>query len=524
MPEIMGSGAALLDFDRDGDLDVYLVNGGPTASLSLNSGGANHLFRQNDDGQFERVTQAIGGGDEHFGMGVAVADVNNDGFPDLYITNYGPDQLYLNDKGNRFVNVTAEAGISNDRWSISAAFADINRDGWLDLYVANYIDYDASRACPTADGLPDYCNPLQFPGTTDLMLVNTGTIVEREGLRIPEFRDMSLESRIASAKGAGLGVALIDANQDGWIDWYVANDMTANFLWINQQNGTFVDQAVVSGVAFDGIGNGQASMGIVIADIDDNQLEDIFVTHLNGETNTLYLQTKSSLFDVATHPFGLGRSSFAETGFGVAALDFENDGDLDFAIVNGKVTLSTDTAPRTEVSSGLEAYAQRNHLYLRQTQNRFITLDDPGFRSSRLTTRGLAAGDIDDDGDVDMLLNNANAAAELWLNDAATAGHWIEINATLPQFGNRDATGAMVTVIAGDVRWTRRLTSSGSYASAHAERLSFGVGTVDHIDAVQIEWPDGTFERFDAADHGITVNQRCKLKQGTGTSMDGHPL
>jgi enediyne biosynthesis protein E4 len=212
MPEIMGSGAALLDFDLDGDLDVYLANGGPTASLSLNSGGANQLFRQSDDGQFENVTQTVGGGDEHFGMGVAAADVNNDGYPDLYITNYGPDQLYLNDKGNRFVNVTADAGISNDRWSVSAAFADINRDGWLDLYVANYVDYDASHECPTADGLPDYCNPLQFPGTTDLMLVNTGTTIERDGLRIPTFRDMSLESGIASAKGAGLGVALIDAN------------------------------------------------------------------------------------------------------------------------------------------------------------------------------------------------------------------------------------------------------------------------------------------------------------------------
>jgi len=227
------------------------------------------------------------------------------------------------------------------------------------------------------------------------------------------------------------------------MDWYVANDMTANVLWINQQNGTFVDQAVVSGVAFDGIGNGQASMGIVVADIDDNQLEDIFVTHLNGETNTLYLQTESSLFEVATHPFGLGRSSFAETGFGVVALDFENDGDLDFAIVNGKVTLSTDTEPRTAVSSGLEAYAQRNHLYLRQTQDKFVTVDDSGFSSRRLTTRGLAAGDIDSDGDVDLLLNNANAAAELWINDAATTGHWIELKATLPQFGNRDATGAL---------------------------------------------------------------------------------
>ena len=522
MPEIMGSGAALLDFDRDGDLDVYLVNGGPTASRAQNSAGANQLFRQDDAGQFENVTEAIGGGDEHFGMGVAVADVNNDGFPDLYITNYGPDQLYLNDKGTRLVNVTADAGISNDRWSVSSAFADIDRDGWLDLYVANYVDYDPSRACPTADGLPDYCNPLLFPGTTDLLLVNTGTFVERDGLRIPKFRDTSLESGIASVKGAGLGVALIDANQDGWIDWYVANDMTANFLWINQQNGTFVDQAIVSGVAFDGIGNGQASMGIVVADIDENQLEDVFVTHLNGETNTLYLQTESSLFEVATHPFGLGRSSFPETGFGVAALDFENDGDMDFAIVNGKVTLSTDTEPRTEVASGLDAYAQRNHLYLRQAKDKFVTVDDPGFSSSRLTTRGLAAGDIDNDGDVDLLLNNADAPAELWFNDAAKAGHWIELQATLPAFANRDATGALVTVVAGNIRWTRRLTSSGSYASAHAERLSFGLGDVEKIDAVQIEWPDGELERYNAADHGITVNQRFELKQGTSTRIDGN--
>ena len=238
MPEIMGAGVALFDFDLDGDLDIYLVNGGPKATVATDSSSANQLFRQGEDGTFENVTATVGAGDEHFGMGAAVADVNNDGFPDLYVTNYGPDQLYLNDAGTRFVNVTKTAGLRNDRWSVSAAFADINRDGWLDLYVANYVDFDPSMVCPMADGLPDYCNPQIFRGTTDLMYSNSGRFAEQDGLKVPVFEDISLTSGIAQGKGAGLGIVPLDANGDGWLDWYTANDMTSNFLWINQQDNT----------------------------------------------------------------------------------------------------------------------------------------------------------------------------------------------------------------------------------------------------------------------------------------------
>ena len=515
MPEIMGAGVALLDFDRDGDLDIYFVNGGPTVSVETNPKGANQLFQQNVDGTFENVTAAMGAGDEHFGMGVAVADVNNDGFPDLYLTNYGEDQLYLNDAGKRFVNVTQEAGLKNQRWSVSAAFADINRDGWLDLYVANYVDFDPSKSCPSADGLPDYCNPQVFPGTTDLMLLHSGELTEMDGLKIPMFEDVSASSGIGSAKGAGLGIAPIDANKDGWIDWYTANDMTPNFLWINQQDNTFIDEAVVSGVALDGIGNGQASMGIVIADLNGDLSEDIFLSHLTGETNTLYLELQPGVFEVASHSAGLGRSSFADTGFGTVGFDMENDGDLDLAVVNGKVTLSTEAGVRA-ASSTLAIYAQPNKLFEQQSKGRFVSVSDPGFCSDSFTSRGMTAGDIDADGDIDLLVNNSDASAEVWINEAASTGHWIDVRPCLPKAGGRPAVGALVTVRSGTKQWMRRLTSSGSYASALPETLHVGLGSVLQIDSIDVQWPDGSTEAFLAAEHQLAIDKRIELQQGDG--------
>lgn len=321
LPEVMGSGAALFDYDHDGDLDVYLVNAGSAPAA------ANRLFRQRQDGTFVDATEESALGDDGYGMGAALGDIDNDGDIDVLVTNYGANQLYRNNGDGTFSNISSIVGIEGSRWSTSAAFCDIDADGLLDLYVANYVTNEPPFACASGTGKPDYCGPNAYRGVSDRLYRNDGGT----------FADISAASGIAQTAHNGLGVVCLDFNGDQRSDFLVANDGERNQLWINQGDGTFIDRGVWFGVATNIAGETEASMGIAIGDVNGDLRLDALLTHLDGETNTLYLADGTGTLMDASASSGVGFPSVAYTGFGTALADLDQDADLDLAVANGKV-------------------------------------------------------------------------------------------------------------------------------------------------------------------------------------------
>jgi hypothetical protein len=508
MPEIMGSGCGLFDYDNDGDLDVYLLNG----NHSLPAGGEaqdlrNRLYRQEADGRLTDVTAESGLGDGGYGMGLAIGDVDNDGDVDVYVTNYGPDRLYRNRGNGTFEDITEAAGIDVDGWSTSAAFLDYDRDGFLDLYVARYVRVDPSKRCVDNAGRPDYCGPKAFGSVPDVLLNNAG---DPQG---PRFDDVSLPAGIASVSARGLGVICEDLNDDGWIDVYVANDLDANQLWINQGNGTFRDDAVVLGCAYNMHGQAEAGMGVVAGDFDHDQDFDLFMTHLANQTNTLYTNRGGmGGFDDVSGSSGLAASSVVRTGFGTAAFDIELDGDLDLTVVNGRVARA-EPMPGASVGPPWDRYAEPNLCYLNEGRGTFALLEEPvtALCAPIEVSRGLAVGDIDSDGDLDVIVSNTHGAARLYRNDAPRRGHWLMVDAVDPRL-RREAIGARITVVCGERRLVRTITRGSSYLSSHDPRAHFGLGQSDRVDRIEVRWPDGLEESFGAPG----VNQTVQLVRGTG--------
>jgi len=530
-PEIMSPGGALLDFDQDGDLDVYLINSGsPPPALHAgpmqpSSLAVNRLFRQETDGRFSDVTDTAGLGDPSYGVGVAVGDVNNDGYPDVYVTNYGPDRLFLNRGNGTFEDVTERAGIHHVRWSTSAAFFDFDRDGWLDLFVTNYVDYQPFQPCFTGTGRPDYCNPAVFPRTPDTLYHNlTGRLAAAQSSAAREkrqdsvrFADVSLKSGIAEKMGAGLGVVCADFTGDGWSDVYVANDGHANHLWVNQQNGTFRDEAVLMGVAYDALGRGQGSMGIALGDLNHDDAFDLLVTNLEGESNALYLSITGGGFQDASLPAGLSEASLPMTGFGTALIDIELDSDLDLVIANGRVrrSLSRSEGLVTTDEFWLD-YVEPNQLFLNDGSGQFQeyrSRTDP-LVGQRDVSRGLAYGDIDNDGDLDLLLTNTAGPPRLLRNDSPRKGHWISVRAVDPSHGGRDEYGARVSVYAGGRSFPGLVNPGSSYLSSHDPRVHFGLGDAAMIEKFEVRWPDGVQEVF----LGTGVDQSVTLVRGEGAA------
>jgi len=511
LPEITGSGAALFDFDNDGDLDVFLVQGNvlepntkPGGTLFPWRGAESprgKLFRNDlNTGSrklsFADVTQQSGIAATGYGMGATVGDINNDGLPDLYVTNLGSNQMYLNKGDGKFVDVTKESGTDDPRWSTSASFFDYDRDGWLDLMIVNYADFSVTNSpnCYAATTARDYCTPRVFRAPGNRLFHNKGNGI---------FEDVTVAAGVSKEFGHGLGVVTADFNNDGWIDIYVANDGDPNQLWINQKNGTFVNDALLAGAAINRNGQAEAGMGVDAGDFDGNGTEDIFVTHLMDETNTLYVNLGETLFEDRTREAGLGMPGRRFTGFGTAFFDYDNDGWLDLFVANGAVQLLLDLVREKNPFP----LGQPNQLFRNTGKGSFVEVTDAGAEFVLLeVSRGAAFGDVDNDGDTDVLVTNNNGPARLLLNQIGNKNHWIGLR--LIGKNGRDVLGAQVDVVTANGVLRRRVRTDGSYLSANDPRVLVGLGAASQVKLVRVRWMDGTVEEF----KDLTIDKYTTLK------------
>jgi hypothetical protein len=503
MPEIMGGGVALFDAEPDGDLDAYCVNGNQgLPALGEDPAGGSRFFRQVAPARFEDATADSGLRDGRYGMGVAVGDLDNDGDVDLLVTHVGPDRLYRNGGQGRFEDASQALGLATEGWSSSAAFFDLDRDGFLDLFVCRYVAFGQAKDCFGHAGERDYCGPKVFPPEHDLLLRNQG------GTRLV---DASSTCGIAGTRAAGLGVECADFDEDGWIDVYVANDAYANNLWMNRRDGTLRDEGQLRGAALNMAGQPQAGMGVIAADFDRDGQLDLFLTHLREEANTLYLNQGGRGFRDATGASRLGMTSMPFTGFGTAALDLDRDGFLDILVANGGV-VHGKRFPGCELPEEWAPYAEPNLVHRGGPGAAFTAADALGgaFAARVEISRGLAAGDVDGDGDPDVLLGNIEGPARLFRNDAG-GGHWLSVRCVHPGW-KRDALGARVELTACGTRQVRTLSSSWSYLSSSPPRAWFGLGECAGPAEVLVRWPDGRSERFELA----TVDTSVELRHGEG--------
>ena len=512
-PEIMGAGVALLDYDGDGRLDIYLVQAGalgPEAGPDQRSGDRLYRNESQRDAQgrwvprFTDVTAAAGIDARGYGMGVAVGDYTGNGYPDLYVLNFGRNQLWRNNGDGRFTDVTSAAGVDDPRWSVSGSFADLDGNGHQDLVVVNYVDFslESHRECRSATtSQQDYCSPSAYDGISDSLFVNRG-----DG----RFDDISEAAGLAEVARHGLGVVSADFDDDGRIDIYVANDGSPNSLWINQGGMRFVDDAFLAGAAVNADGKTEAGMGVDAADYNQSGRDDLFVTHMRRESNTLYRNEGKGWFSDVTSASGLAASSMAATGFGTAWLDIDNDGWLDLVVANGAVVIEEDLVAAGDPFP----YHQPNQLFANQGDGRFRDVSreaGSAFAVSRVS-RGLAVGDLDNDGRADMVIANINSPARLLVNRSTGEHHWLGLNLR-DATGRIDRTQAVAWLLRGDAPpLRRRARADGSYASANDSRLLFGLGSNGDPVSVRIDWPDGESEQFT----DLAVDRYHTLSQGTG--------
>jgi enediyne biosynthesis protein E4 len=490
-PEIMGGGAALFDYDGDGDLDVFVVQGHslkPGAKVGPEGWG--RLFRndlitpkgKNPVPRFVDVTEASGIRAVGYGMGVATGDYDNDGRIDLYLANFGSNQLWHNEGDGKFTDVTARTGTDDPRWSAGAAFVDLDRDGWLDLFVLNYVDFSVQNnvRCYAPSSRRDYCGPQAFPPVTSRLLRNRGN---------GTFEDVSLKSGIGRKAGPGLGVVAADLDGNGWPDLFVANDGSPSFLWLNQKDLTFKEDGLLAGVAVNAAGKPEAGMGIALGDCDGDGDDDLLITHLTGETNTLYLNQGGGLFEDATARSGLGAPSLPYTGFGTAWLDFDDDGWLDLAAFNGAVNLNGAQWAKGD----LFPYAQPDQLFRNQGSGHFVEVGPEAgaaFRTPRVS-RGAAFGDVDNDGDTDILVVDTDSPVRLLINETGSRKPWLGL-----RLAGKPAGGRVEVRRKGAPSLWRRAATDGSYASASDPRVLVGLGEATEVTEVRVVWPDGVVEIF----------------------------
>jgi hypothetical protein len=494
LTETMGAGAAWIDYDNDGLLDAYLVNSHP--------GKRSALYRNTGEGAFIDVTEKAGAGAEGIlGMGVAVADYDNDGDQDVYVLGYHRSILYRNEGNGRFADVTQSAGAANPgKWASSAAWLDYDRDGWLDVVIANYVDWTPENNIYCGEPRPgyrSYCHPNKYKGQTPTLLRNN-----RDGT----FRDVSRASGVGSQPGNGLGVVAFDYNRDGWTDIFIANDSMANFLFLNRRDGTFEEVAIAACAAYGENGEAEAGMGVDAADYDGDGWPDLYVTHLDLELNRLYRHNRADGFEDMTFRAGPGYQTFQLSGFGTAFVDYDNDGLRDIFIANGHVL------DNIHLYHPATAHAEPKFIF-RNTGGRFENATPrlgPDLAVPRVS-RAAAFADYDNDGDIDVLVGNNGQPAQLLRNDGGNRNNWISVR-LIGTKSNRDGVGAIVTVTAGDLKSVAERKAGYSYQAAHDPRLHFGLGRRERVDSIEVRWPGGAVDRIP----NVAANQSVAVKEGFG--------
>ncbi len=511
VPRSIGSGAALLDADGDGKLDLYLVqNAGPESNVR------NCLLRQTSDLQFEDISAGSGLDVAGWGMGCAAGDVNNDGRVDLLLTEYGRIRLFLNDSSTgsvRFRDVTQEAQLENPGWATSVSFLDYDVDGALDLVVVNYLDYDPSRACSDAGGRPDFCGPQVFAPVVARLFRQ---VPAESRQAIPRFEDVTLASGLGAKPGAGLGVACADFTGDGRIDIFTANDGMPNHLWVQQANGTFSEEAGIRGLAYNAIGQAQANMGVAWGDANGDGRMDLFVTHRANEMHTLWSQQSEGLFADLTVGTGISKTKWRGEGFGTVLADLDRDQDLDLALVNGLVLRAAEddhADVAADVGEFWRPYAQRNQILMNGGNGMFSDSygQNRDFCGEARVSRGLACGDLNDDGKLELLVTTIDGPARLYQATGDADHHWLIVRAVDPRW-KRDAYGAQVFVTVGDQTQSRQINPGYSFLTSNDPRAHFGLGSSQRYDRIRVVWPDGLDEIFD----GGEANRVMTIERGAG--------
>jgi len=507
--ETTGTGVAIFDYDNDGWPDIFFVNGTTMEGSAKGDQPTNHLYRNNHDGTFTDVTLQAGlSGPSGWGQGVCVGDYDNDGWEDLYVTYYGKNRLYHNQHGV-FSEVAEKSGVagSGKAWGSGCAFVDYDRDGLLDLMVANYVDFDLSTApAPGArasclwKGVPVMCGPRGLPGETNILYRNRGN---------GTFEDVTAKAHIDQTNGHyALSVSTFDYDDDGWPDIYVACDSTPSILYHNNRDGTFTDVAVTAGAAFNEDGREQAGMGSTIGDYDGDGSLDIFKTNFSDDTSTLYHNNGDGTFTDATFAAGLGLYT-KYLGWGTMFFDFDNDGWPDLVLANGHVYPEVD---KYKLGSD---YEEPRILYRNNGNGTFSQIASPGKGiASAISSRGLAVGDLWNDGRLSIVVSNMNARPSLLVNQERYSNHWAAFKLVGTK-SNRDGIGARITLRAGKRILVDEVRSGSSYISSSDMRVHFGLGAATKIDYVEVRWPSGLLEHFDAG-----VDKIETLKEGTGTRAD----
>lgn len=501
--ETMGSGCAWIDYDQNGLLDLYLVNGAATRVYTPHQPLRSALYRNNGDGTFTDVTAKAGVGAEGlFGMGVAVGDYDNDGFPDLVVLGYGRSILYHNNGDGTFTDVTARAGVENaGLWASSAAWFDYDNDGRLDLLIANYVDWSPERNFYCGDSGPamrSYCHPDDFHGQPPTLYHNNG-----DGT----FADVSKASGIGLKGGNGLGVVTFDYDNDGWQDVFVANDHMPNYLFRNNRDGTFREVGYQAGVAVSADGQFEAGMGTDAADTTGNGRMDLIVAHLDMQLARIYQNLGDGTFEDATFRSKLSYATYHISTFGARFMDYDNDGWRDLFLANGHVL---DNIERYHADT---KYAEPKMMFRNTGRGIFENVSDrlgPDFQLPRVS-RGSAVGDFDNDGDLDILVNNCGQAPQLLRNDGGNRNHWLEI-LLIGTRSNRDGVGARVKVAAGELILYDQRKGGMSYQSGQDPRLHFGLGPQTMIDSIEIIWPSGTVTKLG----NLKANQIVAIKENVG--------
>ena len=492
LPETMGAGVALFDYDNDGRLDLFFVNGAPindptpTGTVPQKAGPQywNRLYHQKPDGRFEDVTQKAGLQGAGYGMGVAVGDYDNDGYEDLYVTAYGGNKLYHNNGNGTFTDVTEKAGVGGSGWSTSAAWVDLDNDGLLDLVVLRYLDWDFHDIwCgERKPGYRSYCHPDAYKAVTPLVYHNDGN---------GHFTEVSQKIGI-SKPGKGLGIALADYDHDGKIDLAVANDSMLEFLYHNKGDGTFEEVGLAAGIAADANGRTYAGMGVDFADYKNDGLPDLVITNLAEQKYALYQNAGDGTFNYASDNSGVARMSLFHSGWGVAFLDYDNDGWKDLLIAQGHDLDTIElTFPNLRYREPM--------LLARNTGQGFVDVSagSGDVFKQPWVARGLAVGDIDNDGRVDAVVTTNDGPAYLLRNETATANHWLTLNLVGHQ-SNRDAIGAEVKLTTSTTSQWATVSTAGSYLSSKDKRVHFGLGSDSVVKSIEIRWPSGTVQHLNA--------------------------